>query len=103
MSATVIPFPQRDPNLRLQTALSSLSAALEEQRTAIAAWRESLAELRGVVGSVGQGLVGLRTNLERLRQDTVSLNEDAQAMESWADAVLADGGSASTSHWATHR
>jgi ABC-type transporter Mla subunit MlaD len=89
MSASVIPFPHRDPNFRLRTALSVLEAALDEQRAAIATWRESLTELRDTVGGVGHNLTALQSNLDRLKRDTLSLNDDAKAMESWADNVLA--------------
>lgn len=92
-TADIIPFPTRktaeiSPGDRLTQALTGLNVALAEQRAAIAAWRHSLTELRGVVNGVGEGLTTFQASLGRLETDVTALNSDAQAMEDWADAVL---------------
>jgi ABC-type transporter Mla subunit MlaD len=93
-TADIIPFPSRkaaenSDSDRLTTALSALDIALAEQRAAIAAWRESLTELRGVMGNLGTGLTEYRDSLTNLGGKVQSLRSDAAAMEEWADAVLA--------------
>jgi hypothetical protein len=95
-TAEIIPFPPRKPaengrNDRLTTALTALDVAIAEQREAVQAWRQSLTELRGVVGGLGAGLTEYRDSLSRLSSEVASLNSDAKAMESWADAALASG------------
>ncbi|MEI7710797.1 MAG: hypothetical protein WCI94_05150 [Rhodospirillales bacterium] len=95
-TADIIPFPPRKPaenseTDRLATALTALDIALAEQRAAIQAWRQSLTELRGVVGGLGAGLTDYHASLGRLGSQVASLNSDAKAMENWADAALASG------------
>ena len=93
-TADIIPFPPRktaedSQNDRLTNALTALEVALAEQRAAVAAWRQSLTELRGVVGGLGAGLSEYPNSLTRLGSQVESLNADARAMEDWADAALA--------------
>ncbi len=93
-TADIIPFPPRktaedSQNDRLTNALTALEVALAEQRAAVAAWRQSLTELRGVVGGLGAGLSEYQNSLTRLGSQVESLNADARAMEDWADAALA--------------
>jgi hypothetical protein len=76
---------------RLTMALTALDVAVAEQRSAIAAWRQSLTELRGVVNGLGAGLCDYQASLSRLGADVAVLNGDARAMESWAGAVMASG------------
>ncbi len=95
-TADIIPFPLRrmaenGQNDRLATALTALDIALAEQRAAVAAWRESLTELRGVMGGLGARLADYQDSLTQLGTKVDSLNSDARAMEDWADAVLAPG------------
>ena len=95
-TAQIIRFPARKAsesaeNERLTKALTALDVALAEQRAAVAAWRQSLTELRGVVAGLGEGLMEYHAGLGRLESDVTSLNSDARAMEAWADAVLASG------------
>ncbi len=95
-TADIIPFPPRKPaensqSDRLTTALTALDIAIAEQRAAVQAWRQSLTELRGVVGGLGAGLTEYRDSLARLGTQVASLNTDAKAMENWADAALASG------------
>lgn len=93
-TADIIPFPQRNAlenngNDRLANALTALDIAVAEQRAAVAAWRESLTELRGVVNGLGAGLSNYQASLNRLGAQVADLNSDAKAMEDWADTVLA--------------
>ena len=93
-TADIIPFPPRksaenSQKDRLATALTALDIAIAEQRAAVQAWRQSLTELREVVGGLGAGLTEYHTSLGRLGKQVESLNSDAKAMESWADAALA--------------
>ena len=95
-TAQIICFPAKKPpglaeNDRLTHALTNLDIALAEQKAAIAAWRNSLTELRGVVTGLGQGLTEYQASLRRLDSDVATLNGDARAIEAWADAVLAQG------------
>jgi len=95
-TAQIIRFPVKKPmespeNDRLTQALTSLDIALAEQKSAIAAWRQSLTELRGVVTGLGQGLNEYQASLRRLDSDVATLNGDARAIEAWADAVLEQG------------
>jgi len=93
-TADIIVFPPRrmaanGQNDRLSTALTALDIALAEQRAAVAAWRESLTELRGVMSGLGTGLADYQDRLTGLGAQVTALNSDAQAMENWADKVLA--------------
>jgi hypothetical protein len=93
-TADIIPFPPRKmmengQNDRLTTALTALDIALAEQRAAVAAWRESLTELRGVMSGLGAGLADYQDSLTRLGTKVETLNSDARATEDWANAVLA--------------
>ena len=93
-TAQIIRFPSRQmaeisqPS-RLSTAMTTLDVALAEQRSAVAAWRESLTELRQAVSGLGQGLAQYNARLDLLSADVATLNNDARAMEDWADTVLA--------------
>jgi chromosome segregation ATPase len=93
-TAEIIRFPQRktlenNGDERLANALTALDIAVAEQRAAVAAWRESLTELRGVVSGLGAGLSNYQASLTRLGAQVAELNSDAKAMEDWADTVLA--------------
>ena len=95
-TAEIIPFPPRKvaenhQNDRLINAVTALDIALAEQRAAVAAWRESLTELREVMSALGVGLADCQDSLARLGSRVATLNSDAQAMENWADAVLEPG------------
>ena len=93
-TADIIPFPPRKmaenrQGDRLTNALTALDVAIAEQRAAVAAWRQSLTELRGVAGGIGAGLAEYQDSLSRLGSQVDSLNSDAKAMEDWADATFA--------------
>ena len=93
-TADIIPFPTRKTaeNGRLAIALTALDIAIAEQRSAVAVWRESLTELRGVMGGLGAGLADYQESLSNLGSQVAMLNSDAVAMEDWADAALASSG-----------
>jgi hypothetical protein len=98
MSATIIAFPRvkaaapapaaADPQARLQRALASLEQALEEQRIAVAAWRDSLGQLRGSVQGLGASLGTYQTRLGSLADDIDGLNREARRLDAWADAAI---------------
>ncbi len=95
-SAQIILFPMRktaenSQNERLTNALTALDFALAEQRVAVAAWRETLTELRGIMSGLGASLTDYQDSLARLGTQVAAVNSDAQAMEDWTDAVLAPG------------
>jgi ABC-type transporter Mla subunit MlaD len=101
--AQIIPFPGRSPapvpaqpdgdaQVRLVRALASLNAALAEQRTAIGAWRDSLATLKATTEALHTGLHQYRSSLDDLGTRVSALGHEANALEAWADAMLGDLG-----------
>lgn len=101
VSAQIIPFPSRapvaaaaapvatpDPQERLARALSALDAALSEQRTAMAGWRESLDQLRKTTNGLGMTMQRYHQTLGKLGSDVTALNQQARKLEAWADNVL---------------
>jgi chromosome segregation ATPase len=92
-SADIIPFPTRPtpaeptPEERLNRALASLNAALQEQKVAVAAWRDVLAELRVSTSSLQDSLQRYRSNLLTLGTSVSSLHAKAKSLEAWADGV----------------
>ena len=103
-SATIIAFPRPkaapghdaagDGPERLRRALAALELALNEQRTAVAAWRENLDALRGSVRGLGVSLGAYQSRLAALAEDVGGLHQEARRMEAWADTALARAGAA---------
>ena len=93
-TATIIPFPMAratppvDAHTRLNRAMENLQASLQEQRTAVAAWRESLDQLKTVTQSIDQGLHTYRDKLGTLQNQVGTLRDNAKQLERWADGVL---------------
>ena len=77
------------PEDRLARALDSLNAALSDQRTAVAAWREVLGELKATTTSLDESLRRYRTNLKSLGTSVSALHVKARSLEQWADSVIA--------------
>ena len=102
VSAQIIPFPSRvpvaaaaapavaapDPQERLARALTALDAALSEQRTAMAGWRDSLDQLRKTTNGLGLTMQRYHQTLGKLGSDVTALNQQARKLEAWADNVL---------------
>jgi ABC-type transporter Mla subunit MlaD len=94
-TASIIPFPARPkpeapaPQQRLARALDSLNAALADQKTAIAAWRDVLGELKASTMSLDDSLQQYRANLRTLGTSVSSLRAKARSLEQWADGVIA--------------
>ena len=92
-SAAIIPFPARPkpvpptPEDRLARALESLNAAMADQRTAVAAWREVLGELKATTTNLDESLQRYRSNLRSLGTSVSSLHAKARALEQWADSA----------------
>lgn len=93
MSAEIIPFPVRSPAVsdtsgqdRLRAALASLDEALAVQRSAVTAWRRSLAELGDTMSGLRGSLLRYRGNLDKLEQQVGALNGHAVALGEWAEA-----------------
>lgn len=98
-TAEIIPFPARAPvaaaepvaadggQERLRLALASLNAAVEEQRVAVAAWREALGSFRTATESLDAGIRGYRETLDRLGARITDLNGQARRLESRVDAA----------------
>jgi hypothetical protein len=93
-TASIIPFPTRpkpevpEPRQRLARALESLNVALADQKTAIAAWRDVLDELKASTASLDHSLRHYRANLRTLGNSVSSLRAKARSLEEWADGVL---------------
>ena len=95
-TADIIPFPVRvqpeeiRPEDRLTRALASLNAAMEEQRVAVAAWRDALGELKATTTGLSDSLQRYRSSLSTLSGSVSSLHDKARSLEQWADAATGD-------------
>lgn len=105
-TAQIIPFPTRmaaadavlqpapdsalseSPQERLARALASLDAALTEQRTAMAGWRDALDQLRKSTNGLGLSIQRYQRTLGKLGDDVAALNTQAVRLERWADGAL---------------
>ena len=98
-TASIIPFPVRSkpampapvPDERLARALESLSAALAEQRLAVAAWREVLGQLKTTTAGLSDSLQRYQSNLSTLGTSVSDLNQNAHLLEAWADNATTTG------------
>jgi chromosome segregation ATPase len=91
-SAEILPFPARaarSDEARLRAALMALDAALAEQRTAIADFRDSLGALDGAVAGLGQSLDHYAGALATTQADLHATREAAERLEATADGWLA--------------
>ena len=95
-TATIIPFPAREPPAtpdegqeRLRRALARLDEAVAGQREAVAAWRGALADLSRVVSGLGDSLHRYRGNLDTLGTRVARLHAQALQLERTADTALA--------------
>ncbi len=94
-TASIIPFPARPkpaepaPAQRLARALESLNAALADQRSAIATWRDVLGELKATTEGLDDSLQRYRGNLRTLGTSLSTLRAKAKALEQWADGATA--------------
>jgi septal ring factor EnvC (AmiA/AmiB activator) len=94
-TATIIPFPVRPkagpaaPQERLTRALESLNAALADQKTAIAAWRLVLGELKSTTTGLDDSLRRYRKTLWTLDTSVAALRAKARSLEQWADGAAA--------------
>lgn len=82
---------------RLARALQSLDAALTEQRSAIAAWRGALSDLRTTMHGLSNSVQTYRGSLATLDTKVANLRGEAGRLERWADNALTiaeDGNSA---------
>jgi hypothetical protein len=94
--ANVIPFPSRQPapptdegQERLHRALLALDAAVQEQRSAVAAWRAALADLGTVMSGLGESMQHYRSSLDTLDSRVAGLHAQAVQLERTADMALA--------------
>lgn len=88
-SAQILPFPNRmEPQARLSRALAAMSAALDEQRIAMAAWRKATDELRDGVRQLDGSLRRFQGRLHEVRGGVAGLHAEATRLERWADGVL---------------
>ena len=96
--ATIIPFPARKPAAaapiddRLTVSLANLTAALEEQRTAVTAWRTVLLELKTTTAGLHDSLQTYSASLGALSDGVSAVGDSARSLEQWADGVLAAQG-----------
>jgi len=95
-SAEIISFPTRrpavspvsDPQERLARALAALDTAMQEQRAAVASWRDSLDQLKRSTNGLGVSMQRYRGSLDKLGTDVASLHNQATQLERWADTAL---------------
>lgn len=95
-SAQIIPFPARptavppppDGSERLARALALLDAALVEQRTAVATWRDGLTALHTSVAGLDGSLRTYQAQLTALHERTEGVHDAAKRLETWADTAL---------------
>jgi hypothetical protein len=113
ISAQIIPFPPRQPvaqtqvspvsdvastqpamgqqaapHDRLTRALAALDAALNEQRAAMAGWRDTLEQLRKTTTGLGLSMQRYSRALGKLGDDVAELNAGATRLERWADGAM---------------
>jgi hypothetical protein len=93
--ATIIPFPARKPAAaapiddRLTVSLANLTAALEEQRTAVTGWRTVLQELKTTTAGLHDSLQKYNASLGALSDGVSAVRDRALALEQWADGAVA--------------
>ena len=86
-TTNVIPFPRpplaspEHDSERLARALAALDRAVEDERQAIAAWRESLATLDRTVSGVAGSMQHYQSALDELAQGVQALHETAVRTE----------------------
>jgi len=85
--ADIIAFPARPApaaseqgQVRLALALANLLSALDEQKAAVGAWRESLGELKQSVEKLGRNMGEYQASLAGLAIDVDQLNEQAHTL-----------------------
>jgi hypothetical protein len=93
--ATIIPFPARKPAAaspiddRLTVSLANLTAALEEQRAAVTAWRNVLQDLKTTTAGLHDSLQKYNVSLGALGEGVSAVRDRALALEQWADDMVA--------------
>jgi len=91
-SAEILLFPQRAPVAppapsaedRLREALAQLDAALDEQRAAVAEFRENLGELGSAVLGLEDSLRKYACQLTTTQSDVLAAHEAARKLEATA-------------------
>jgi lipopolysaccharide biosynthesis regulator YciM len=95
--ATIILFPARKPAAatpvddRLTVSLANLTAALEEQRAAVTAWRTVLQDLKTTTAGLHDSLQKYSASLGALGDGVSAVRDRARALEQWADKAIASG------------
>jgi chromosome segregation ATPase len=100
--ATIIPFPvlkraapagaanQRPPvDERLARALANLTAAVEEQRSAVKNWQGAISELKTSTAGLRDGLVRYQASLGDLADGVSKLGSRARSLQKWAEKAEA--------------
>lgn len=94
-AATIIPFPARRPAAatpvddRLTVSLANLTAALEEQRAAVTAWRTVLQDLKTTTAGLHDSLQTYSASLGKLGEGVSAVRNRALALEQWAGDMAA--------------
>ncbi len=92
-SADIIAFPSRRPRLppeeQLAAALARLQAAVVSQRAAVEQWRESIGALRIAVSQLGRSVQDMHASFGTLGAQTAALHEKAERLECWAGDAAA--------------
>jgi phage-related tail protein len=87
-TADILAFPAPDPMVRLQMAMRSLVAALEEQREAVMAFRDSMVALRDATTDLGSSVATFQAQMTTLDGQVRHLGEVAKAGASPLEPLL---------------
>lgn len=91
MPAQIIPFPLRQSragspqDTRLRDSLARLQTASDQQRHAIAGWRQALSELRASMLTLDDSMQRYRLRLETLRAGLDGVRDQSRRLEAQAD------------------
>jgi 3-oxoacyl-ACP reductase-like protein len=83
------PTAEPNPADRLARALANLTAALEEQRVAVARWRSVIGALKTSTTGLSDSLNRYNASLGALGERVSGVHKQAEELEEWADSVLA--------------
>jgi chromosome segregation ATPase len=86
-TAEIIMFPTTVD--RVARAMARLDDALAEQRVAVAAWRSTITDLHGAMGSLRASLATYESALSSVATRVDTLHDESRQLEAWADEQLA--------------
>ncbi|KAA2212532.1 hypothetical protein [Teichococcus oryzae] len=86
LPANLVEFPQSEGD-RLRLALRRLEAALQEQKQAVAAFRNSLSEMREATASLSGGMQHYNAVLGETAGKVAAAGDAARALQGRADTM----------------